>query len=154
MSRLALGAIVMSSIVIGCGAVDVTRDELVGIWTVTSASRSCLPAALQKGALKLSLNADGSFSASELPGSLVHSTDEGAPKLITGNGVWKLGWKESSDQVVLEFQSFTLGEPEEGVPFTTYLDVTRDGTAPVMYFWYGDPDSGPRIKFAKGPLRK
>lgn len=130
-----------------CSKATVNPTDLIGTWVVTDESRKRLPPAFQKAAVKIGLDANGGFFASQLPGEVLYATPEGIARLVTGSGVWKLGSREGETEVQLEFRTIEGASPND-VPFVTRLHVSVD-RAPILFYYGGDPDEGVRIKFER-----
>ena len=141
---------------------QVTSDELAGTWVVTDKSREHLSKASRVGLATIILERSGRFTASEVPGELLYGPPDRSPPpwqpgwaaLVTGTGVWELTSEERGQRVSLEFREITLGELV-GDQYTTGLGISTWGsTPPVLYFYPGDPDVAPRIKFEKKKAAK
>ena len=117
---------------------------------MTDVSRQrLLPAAQQKAAAKIVLDANGTFTAVEVPEDLLYGPPEVADRLVTGNGDWKLVSREGRQQVQLEFN--TIREGQRGnLPYGTMLNVSQGWSATTLfYFQGGDADQGRRIEFER-----
>ena len=132
----------------GCNRAKVTTGELAGTWVLTDASRIHLPRDFQKASSKITLEANGSFVATELPGEILYVTPERRDRLVSGRGIWKVNSQGGAQQVKLEFHEIAEAR-EDAVPFTTELRVSRAGSVPVLFYYHGDEDVGLRVKFEK-----
>ncbi|HKW63420.1 MAG TPA: hypothetical protein VJN89_12805 [Candidatus Acidoferrum sp.] len=111
------------------------------------ASRQILPAKLQKASPRLVLNADGSFTASDMP-ALFHEPGVRQAKLESGSGLWKLVGEGSNQEVQLDFHSITDWK-EANLPYGMQLDVSRGFSTTVLFYFLDDPDEGKRVEFEK-----
>jgi hypothetical protein len=92
------------------------------------------------------LDGNGSFSASEVPDDLLYGPPAAADGLVTGGGTWKLVSREGKQQVQLDFSAIAIGR-RGGVPYETYLDISKGWSATSLFYFQGDPDEGLRIEF-------
>jgi hypothetical protein len=104
------------------GYKSVQSNELVGTWVMKDTSRQVLPTELQKASAKLVLDANGTFSASELPEELPpvppYDMKRRRVRLDTGSGVWKLVSREGKQQMQLNFHTMAgrrVAHPSWGV---------------------------------------
>jgi hypothetical protein len=133
---------------LGCAVVKST--DLTGVWIVKDESRrGFLSPAQQKGAAKITLDANGTFAAFEIPEDLLYGPPAHADGIVTGNGTWKLLPRDGRQQGQLTFEAITTGQRSE-VPYGTQLDVS-DGWSSVTLFYFqgGDVDQGRKIVFDK-----
>jgi hypothetical protein len=132
----------------GCAATN--SSDLTGTWTVKDESRHrFLSSAQQKGAAKITLNANGSFAASEVPADLMYGPPAPADGIVTGSGTWKLLSRDGRQQIQLNFEAITTGQRGE-VPYGTQLNVSRGWSSlDLFYVQDGDADQGKRIEFGK-----
>lgn len=138
-----LGALLFTLLLgelLGCR--QVRSADLTGTYAVTAASRRVLPAKFSLTSSKLVLNADGSFTASELPG-LFYVPDRHPVRLESGSGVWKLVSREGEQQVQLEFHA--IEGWTEGLPYEMQLNLARG----QLFYFLGDPDQARRVTLAK-----
>lgn len=127
---------------------SVKPNELQGTWLLRDSSRQMLPSELRKAQAKISLNSDGTFSASDMPG-LFFVPNIHATRLESGNGVWKLVSREGEQQIQLDFQKIADWKETE-LPYGTQLDVSKEWWSAVEIFYFlGDADEGQRISFEK-----
>jgi hypothetical protein len=138
---------------LGCRSVRVDPGDLVGTWSVSAASRAAFSSSFPKvdfpvtSAMTLELRADGSFTASELPGELVHVAHPDRADLVSGSGGWKLVLEHGEPKVQLVFTRF---DGKQGnVPYGTWLSISAQRSGTYLFFYHGDADAGPRIKFEK-----
>jgi hypothetical protein len=125
----------------------------MGTWQITDESRKLLPGELQEAAGKLTLAADGTFVAVELPVSAMRwSTPSDPvpayerPTLLTASGDWKLHQTGviAADMVYL---SYVSGEFPDGFSYALSVHpVFRDYR--LVDYW-GDPDVVPGIFYSR-----
>lgn len=139
-------ALVIAVAVLGCA--PASERDLIGTWQITDNSREYLPEEYREAAGALTLVADGTFRALELPVSVPQSppnpwpADE-EPALLTGSGGWKLG--RSGDQtVVLSVGTAAEGYPGD-LPYGYSLFVQRGLRDYSLVDYWGDPDAVPGI---------
>ena len=107
---------------LGCKSAKLA--DVTGTWVVTDQSRQrFLPASQRSAAAKITLDANGTFVASELPEDLLYGPPEADDRLVTGSGVWKLASREGRQQVQLQFNAITAGQ-RGNVPYGTMLNVS------------------------------
>src|SRR4051812_18783896 len=121
---------------VGTGCRRVNSSDLVGTWTITSSSRHVLPSGLQKAKAKIVLQANGSFTAFELPGFL--SVPPERESLDSGTGSWKLAFREGRQQVQLDFSS-REGVKAAEVPFGVQLELSSRWGKPYLFYFFRDP---------------
>jgi hypothetical protein len=121
---------------IGCGS---SKTSVAGTWVMSESSRQYVPTQLRGPAPRLVVNADGSFSASNLPGAF-----HGSAEIISnsGQGRWKRVTDEGRDQLQLIFEG----------GYGTQLLVSDSWGGPTLTYFLGDPDQGRRIELQKSPL--
>ncbi|MEO6874716.1 MAG: hypothetical protein ABI222_07830 [Opitutaceae bacterium] len=87
-----------------CLAKDVTDRELIGAWASMSAMPHSLPK-VPSGLSSLRLSGDRTFSAENVPDTLIFTFDQAKGRGFSGTGRWSL-IKESGDQFVqLQFNT-------------------------------------------------
>lgn len=133
----------------GCRSVDVTANDLGGTWTMTNASRPNLPVALQKASPRLVLDASGTFAALELPGGILYPPPEGSNRLVSGNGVWKLGSRDGAQELLLEFHKIEDLRKDDKYFNTRRIRPEKAGAATILFYYEGDPDAGRRVDFER-----
>lgn len=146
-----LTALVVTVAVLGC--MPASERDLVGTWQITDGSRERehLPQAYRKAAGTLTLAADGTFSALELPVSVPQSPSnpwpaEPKPALLTGSGTWKLG-RSGAQMVQLSIEAGSKDYP--GIlPYGYNLSVRRFRDYRLVDYW-GDPDVVPGIFYSR-----
>lgn len=157
MTRLTfLITILLVVVSFGCGLFrQLKSGEVTGTWILTDASRQYLANASRGGVSMIALKPGGSFTATEIPGQLLYGPPDAPPPwqrgwspLVSGTGVWELTSAEGRQKVELEFREITLGQLGE-LPHGTELGIYTSGSAPVLYYFLGDPDSARRIWFEK-----
>ena len=95
---------------------------------------------------KLTLRADGTFTAVEMPGELLLSDP------ISGSGEWTLlgdrfsGWWEGGQTLRLRFSRVNDVQTDLGYQ----LIALAGRTSPKLFYFSDDPDLGKRIYFSKG----
>lgn len=118
------------------GCTSVKSGDLVGNWIMTDASRQVLPSDLRSLAPRLTLAADSTFIAGDLPKS--RSID--AVVARSGHGMWRVRAQQGRDLIQLTFEG----------GFGDELDISNSrGSQTTLYYFIGDPDSGQRIEFIK-----
>ncbi len=149
------------------GCTDVRPSDITGTWILANDSRRYLLPAQQKAAAKIVLNADGTFTASDIPDDLLYDPTEfvnpppqgwggerplpppaGSSRLVTGSGFWRLDSREGGQWVQLDFHVITEGG-RSGVPYGTGLYILRWWSKVSLVYWQGDPDNAPGIKYEK-----
>lgn len=149
-----LTALLITVAALGCS--PVSERDLVGTWKLTDESRQQLPEKFRAATGTLTLAADGTFTASELPVSIqdwATAGDSSAPKerptILTGTGDWALRRApEGNDAVILSIE--TVSEDFTGDPSYGYALSVRPalrGNSLVDY--WGDPDTAPGVFFSK-----
>jgi hypothetical protein len=128
------------------GCKGIKPGDLTGIWLIKDASREVLPAELRVPSSRIVLNADGSFSAYDMPA--VFHTPPDPPHLDSGGGQWKLLSRQNKLQVQLDFYTKSGAKLSNG-PFTTQLNIIRSWSALKLSYFIGDPDEGQRIDLEK-----
>lgn len=146
-----LTAFIATVALLGCAPASET--DLVGTWQVADGSRELLPEELQEAAGTLTLAADGTFAAFELPVSVmrwdrVPPTNE-KPTLLTASGEWQLHRVPgASDTVNLYFKAVSgefTGDLRYGYLFSVH-PIFRGYN--LVDHW-GDPDAVPGIFYSK-----
>jgi hypothetical protein len=128
----------------GCNQ-PVGSSDLAGTWVITDASRLRLPTELQKAAATIVLNANGMFTASEVPG--LFYIPPGRAWLDAGAGAWRLVSRDDGEQVQLDFQS--VGDRKTDPPYGTQLRISRGSSSMSLSYSLGDPDEGRRVEFRR-----
>jgi len=141
-------AMLFGLVLLGCAADN--SSELAGAWIVKDESRHrFLSNAQQKGAAKITLNADGTFAAAEIPEDLLYGPPEAADGIVTGSRTWKLLSRGGWQQVQVNFELITMGQRAD-LPYGTQLSVSNGwSSVPLFYFQGGDADQGRKIEFEK-----
>lgn len=143
---LKLISIVFLLLCVSLGCNKVNPSDLVGTWTVDDSSRHRLPVDLQKASARMVLNANGSFTASDMPGMFY--VPPGPARLESGRGVWKLVSPSGAQQVQLTFQEI-MNQKEINVPYGTQLNISSGWFEITLYYSLGDPDEGRRVDLDK-----
>ena len=125
---------------IGCKTVQ--PKDLVGTWVMTDSSRSILPDDLKHASGKIILNANGTFSASEMPG-LFYAPGLYAARLENGTGTWKIISEDGEERLLLNFQ--TIAKWNDSLPYGNDLFIGRGN----LFYFLDDPDEGRRVSFEK-----
>jgi hypothetical protein len=144
MSKFVLIVILMFLGLSGCKSVK--PEQLTGTWLITNDSLKNVPIELRKNSARIVLNADGSFTAFDLPSEFHFSPDGHGPG--GGKGDWKLAWQEGRLRVQLVFHEIT----NKGIPgpFGMPLEISRGWSSiESLYYFWGDPDSGRRVEFER-----
>src|SRR5947207_2650977 len=89
---------------IGCSQ---TKIDVVGNWVMSESSSQYMPTQLRGSTPKLVINSDGTFSASNMPGSFHFSSE-----IIsnTGQGKWTRITDEGQDEIQLTFDGSYGGQ--------------------------------------------
>ncbi len=143
--KVLLGAVLFVGL-FGCRQPQVTQKELVGSWIVVNSPKNSAQQAYGNSS-RIILNGDGNFFATDLPGDLVFLPPEGATRLVTGNGVWKLSSREGEQEIQLEFH--VMSGKEGSIRFGTRMHISMTKTGPVLFYYRGDPGEGLRIELRK-----
>jgi hypothetical protein len=139
---------------LGCQSPKVSPEEFVGTWAVSQESRRRLSASPPRltfpprAAMSLTLSADRTFSASELPGEFLFVGPGDREKLLSGSGVWKLAIEGGETRVQLEFRAIALGGSQGKVPYLAPPLIVGGGRPPTLFFFH-DEDAGSRTTFEK-----
>lgn len=139
----------------GCRSHKVAPEELVGAWTVSQESRRSLsiqPPRLSfpaQTAMFLTLNADRTFSASELPGEFLYPTPGDREKVLSGSGVWELALEGGESRVRLVFRAIDIGGAQGEVPFLARPLIVGGRRPLTLFFFHGDEDAGSRVTLEK-----
>jgi hypothetical protein len=145
--RAMIAAMLLSTALCGCVDAKPKTAEIVGGWSITTASRHLLPASSANIPAKLEFSGDGTFVATNVPNTLFSADSMPGPP-VTGRGKWKLGESEGHQQVQLEFLS--TNQPDKyGSDYGTQLNVARESADIVLFYYRGDPDEQDRVEFAK-----
>jgi hypothetical protein len=139
-SRLVGLGLTLLTLLIAAGCASVTQPDLVGHWTLTDQSRQYLPGELRAVAARLDLDADGTFTAVDLPDRHIGTTV--VVIVRNGHGTWKLLRFDGKDSVEL---SFADGSGRQFAISTTFL-----ASSPKLYYFLSDPDSGQRLELVRG----
>ena|SRR5436309_387355 len=138
-----LAVMVLSIAIFGCNSVK--AEDLVGSWTMDEASRQYLPAELRSVAPRLTLNANGTFSALEFPGER-HVASASVAVARSARGTWSiLPIEGERDRVQLNFQEEGYGDKL----FISDWSTDGPGSPTKLYKFDGDPDAGRRIVFTR-----
>jgi hypothetical protein len=108
---------------------------------LTDGSRQYLPANLRTATGQVDLVADGTFTAVEPPDTRIESSG----RIIStrdGRGTWKILTLGGTDRVELVFADGRGSELQIS---------TSISSAPTLYYFLADPDSGQRLEFVRRP---
>lgn len=131
-----------------CAMRDVSMSDLSGTWTITDRSRKYLGPEAGGLAATIRLDQSGTFSARELPGSLLDSQATARSRLVTGDGTWKLTARDGRQEIQLVFDA--IADPSsDRVPYGTQLHLWTSRSSVLLFYFEGDPDEGRRIEFEK-----
>jgi hypothetical protein len=146
--KLLSAAMLFCLALLGCTVIS--SSDLAGVWIVKDESRHrFLSAVQQKGTAKITLDANGTFAAFEVPEDLLYGPPAPADGIVTGNGTWRLLLRDDRKQVQLNFEEITVGQRGE-VPYGTQLNVSKGwSSVRLFYFQGGDADQGRKIEFDK-----
>jgi hypothetical protein len=146
-SRFYLIAVLLALGVVGCNSIS--PSELVGTWIVKEISRQRLPSELRKVRAEIVLDANGGFSTNSwIPEGLLHEQIVGIP-LLRGRGTWRLMRIDGEQKVALDFRAIADSRGQHDVDYGTQLNISRTWSAPVLFYFQGDPDNGRRIEFER-----
>lgn len=123
----------------GCLQRD-SKEELLGRWTITDGSRPRVAQTQWRSTNALSLNADGTFHAQNLPGRIWGRDG----LVIDGKGNWSIA--ESGRDVNLDLREV---KGETIVPNGTQLEMSTFGKGITLLYYIGDPDDLNTIDFEK-----
>lgn len=144
-------AVLMTTFIFGCGGdphagkyatTKPTPQSLVGDWKPKAgsfASNATKPT-------KLTLRADGSFTAVNYPGATVGSFGT-AGSFLDGDGTWSVQQHQSFWVVGITWQR--LGGKQ--LDYGQMLHIQNDAPPHVLRHIIGDPDSGEALVFEKAP---
>jgi len=146
--KLVAVAMLCCLVLLGCAVVN--SSALTGVWIVSDESRhGFLSAAQQKGAAKITLEANGTFAATEIPEDLLYGPPAVADGTVSGSGNWILRRGDGRQQVQLNFDAITAGQRGE-VPYGAQLNVSHGLSSVTLYYFQGgDADQGRKIEFEK-----
>lgn len=134
---------------LGCKSIH--SADIVGVWVVSDQSRQrFLSASQRSAAAKVTLDANGTFVASEVPEDLLYGPPVTGDSCLTGSGEWRLVSREGRQQVQLQFTSISTGQRAQ-TPYGTTLSISGGSGSKIRlyYFQGGDADQGRRIEFEK-----
>ena len=131
----------------GCQRNWVKPEEIPGTWTMNQASRRFLSPETQNAAATFVFEANGNFSATEVPEDLLYPPSNSGPKLVSGTGTWKLIYPNGQQLFDLSFKAMSLGQ-RGTLPYDTMiLNVERKDSVVTLYFFQDDPDLGRKFIF-------
>ena len=130
---------------LGCRSVQPV--DVLGTWVITDASRSALPAALQKASATIVFDSDGNFRASEMP-AMFDVPGRQPERLESGRGTWKVPPGDSRQRIQLECREIAEWTWSE-LPFGKELSVSSGWSSVELYYYVGAPDNGRRVVFEK-----
>jgi hypothetical protein len=129
------------------GCRSVRPADVPGTWVIGDASRSSLPAALQRTSARIVFDSNGTFTALEMP-ALFEFPGRRPARLESGSGKWTVVSSEGEQRVRLEFLEIA-GWDKNGLPYGTELRVSMHSSPIQLYYFVGDPDEGKRVAFEK-----
>jgi hypothetical protein len=139
-----LVACLYCTLLVGC-QVPIKREDVVATWVITSESTKILGSKLAPTRATISLNGDGSFAARGMSGDALFIRPEERQQIFDGNGKWWLGTHQGSTIVVLRFEEINDARRSAEL----LLSIYRTKSVFELVYYYGDPDQGKRIAFAK-----
>jgi hypothetical protein len=141
----AAASLLLLATVLSCTVAD---NEVAGTWSVESSSRAKLSEALARAAARFRFEVDHTFTATEIPDSLLYDSKktEGGP--LTGKGEWSLVSRDGGQKVRLRFTEISSGQ-RGSVPFESELEVSKGTEQVLLYYYIGDPDSARIVRFQK-----
>jgi len=149
--RKFLSTIVFLVMMSGCQEMRIS--DFVGTWVMKEESRENLPIEVKKSIGKLTLAADGTFTAYELPD---RTTMDGfgnyAPRwrIISGSGTWKFSSISGRQVLYLWFKKFSFENADdqdvsEGFP----IEISKWWSTISLYYDLSDPDNWEIVEFEK-----
>lgn len=145
-----LMALVITVAALGC--TPASERDLIGTWQITHDAREYLPEEYRGAAGALTLIADGTFTALELPVWVPQSPPNpwpaaSKPALLSGSGSWKLG-RSGNQTIVLSIRTATDDYPGN-LPYGYSLFIHWGLRDYSLVDYWGDPDAVPGIFFSK-----
>lgn len=98
---------------------------------------------------RLSLNANGSFEASRVPGEILYPRPPGATGAVTGRGRWRVERSSGGWSVELVFEAIAEGQTGAVLPYQTSVSVSEERARTRLYYYSGDADLGRRVFFER-----
>ncbi len=144
-------AVLMMTFLFGCGGdpyagkfakAQPTAQSFVGDWTLKAGSRGSNPSK----PTKLTLRADGSFTAVNYPGAAVGSFGT-AGSFLDGDGTWSVQQHQTFWVIGINWQKLGGNQLDYG----EMLHILNDAPPHVLRHIIGDPDSGEALVFEKVP---
>jgi len=138
----------------GCNApIAVETSEVVGTWVMREESREYLPPEVEESTGKITISADGTFVAHELPerkrywGSRGHMDRWMA---VSGSGNWEFIYISGLQYVHLGFNKRSVDNADEqDVSYGFPINIKRWRSTIDMYYNLSDPDLWERVYFEK-----
>jgi len=138
------------------GCAPASETDLIGTWQIADGSREHLSEELRQTTGRLTLAADGTFVAFELPVAAYRWTAVGDPRppieeptLLTGSGGWKLRPAAvGNDTVRLRIEAVS-GELTGDLSDGYALSVRPAFGGYRLVDYWGDPDSVPGIFYSR-----
>ena len=131
------------------GCQEVQTFEVVGTWFMKDQSCEELPIEIKKSLGKLTISADGTFIANELPkreGGFYSGEYMVRWSTISGSGTWKFfSLSGRSQDLYLSFKNIDDQEVSYGFP----LNISKKWSTIGLYYYLDDPDLGWKIEFEK-----
>ncbi|MBU0982484.1 MAG: hypothetical protein KKA42_01340 [candidate division Zixibacteria bacterium] len=133
----------------GCTQREITNEDVIGTWRLDDDSRKHLSGELQDCEAEMLLGRDGSLSVVAFPWPDVFSIEDCPIQLVTATGKWKIVHNvRGRTDVTLIIEHVTAGDFDE-LPIPHSFIYGGSGSGAYIYFYLGDPDSAPRIKFVR-----
>src|SRR5258706_1167130 len=148
MRRLWISALFLFYGLVGCTETKITPTDLIGNWDVTEDTQRHLPAQFRTVSSRITIAENGTFSAIQVPSSIINMSEEKRVEFVNGAGSWKLNSDDTKQNLLLLFKSIEGAKSAE-VPFGTQVEIAHVGAKIVLFYFQGDPDEAKRIKFEK-----
>lgn len=147
--NLLTAAVLMMTFLFGCGGdpyagkyakARPTPQSLVGDWKLKIGSPGTDPSK----PTKLTLRADGSFSAVNYPGAALGSFGS-AGSFLDGDGIWSVQQHQSFWVIRIHWQNLGKSQIDVG----DMINILNDNPPYVLHHIIGDPDLGEALVFVK-----
>ena len=141
------------SLLQGCSKDTISRDEVVGQWSLLPDSRAFLPTILNGVDVTLIIRGDSSFSVANMPGDVIYGGIRADSIMFSGDGNWKVGKIEGEQSILFEMNAISPQDhSKQNAKFS--FRVVREKSGLRLGRQYSDPDSPYLIEFEKVELSK